>query len=235
MKVNVMLFAVFPYVAVALAVTVGAYRAVVRPSTLSSLTTQLLESRRLFWGSIPFHWGIVLVLAGHLLALVLPRGLLLWSAVPVRLLLLEATGLALGLWALAGALVLAWRRLSDARVRSVTTRMDVAVLALLVLSMVTGVLTATLYRYGSLWFTAVFTPYLWSLVTLRPRPELLADLPGLVQLHAFNFFVLLAVLPFSRLMHIVTLPLGYLTRPWQLVIWRRAEGDRPGVPGRRAG
>ncbi|MCL5942951.1 MAG: respiratory nitrate reductase subunit gamma, partial [Actinobacteria bacterium] len=42
-------------------------------------------------------------------------------------------------------------------------------------------------------------------------------------------------LPFSRLMHIVTLPLGYLTRPWQLVIWRRAEGDRPGVPGRRAG
>ncbi len=234
MKANVMLFAVFPYVAVALAIFVGAYRALVRPSTLSSLTTQILESRMLFWGSIPFHWGIVLVLAGHLVALVLPRGLLLWNTVPLRLLLLEATGLALGLLALAGVLILAWRRLSDARVRSVTSRMDVVVLALLVLSMATGILTAVLYRYGSVWFTAVFTPYLWSLVTLRPRPELPADLPWMVQLHALNFFVLLAVLPFSRLIHVVTLPLGYLYRPWQVVIWQRSEDARAGLPGRRS-
>ena len=40
----------------------------------------------------------------------------------------------------------------------------------------------------------------------------------MIQLHAFNFFLLLAVFPFSRLVHIITLPLGYLLRPWQIVI-----------------
>ncbi len=221
MNWNTVLFLIVPYPVVVLAVVAAAYRLVYRPYTVSSLSSQILESRKLFWGSISFHWGLVLVLTGHLAALVVPRSITLWNAEPLRMYLLEATGLALGLWALAGGAVLAWRRYSDSRVRAVTAPADVLVLVLLVISMVTGVLTATLYAFGSSWFTAVFTPYLWSLVTLRPRPELVADLPWLVKLHAFNFFLLLAVFPFTRLVHIVTLPLGYLFRPWQLVIWIR--------------
>ncbi len=225
MNWNSVLFLIVPYAVVALAVVATAYRSLYRPSTVSSLSSQILESRTLFWGSISFHWGLVLVLAGHLLAVFLPRTITLWNADSLRLYILEGTGLALGLWALAGGLVLSWRRYSDARVRAVTSPADVLVLALLVLSMVTGVLTAVLYAFGSSWFTAVFTPYLWSLATLRPRPELVADLPWLARLHAFNFFVLLAVFPFTRLVHIITLPLGYLFRPWQIVIWvRRPSG-----------
>ncbi|GAB4248245.1 MAG: respiratory nitrate reductase subunit gamma [Thermoleophilia bacterium] len=218
---NLLLFLLFPYLAVAVAVGGTIYRIAYRPVTVSSRTSQLLESRKLFWGSVPMHWGVGLVLAGHLLAVVLPWAVESWNASPVRLYLLEATGLALGLWALGGLLILAWRRVSEPRISAVTSPMDAVVLALLLLSVVTGVLTALLYRYGSSWFTAVLTPYLWSLASFRPRPEPLADLPWLVQLHAFNFFVLLAVFPFSRLVHIVTLPLGYLFRPWQLVIWAR--------------
>ncbi len=221
MNWNTILFLLVPYAVVPLAVVASAYRLLYRPYTVSSLSSQILESRKLFWGSISFHWGLVLVLTGHLVALLLPRSITLWNAAPIRLYLLEATGLALGLWALAGGAVLAWRRYSDARVRAVTRPADVIVLVLLVVSMVTGVLTATLYSFGSSWFTAVFTPYLWSLATLRPRPELVADLPWLVKLHAFNFFLLAATFPFTRLVHIVTLPLGYLYRPWQLVIWAR--------------
>ncbi|MHB9115372.1 MAG: respiratory nitrate reductase subunit gamma [Thermoleophilia bacterium] len=221
MNWNTVLFLIVPYAVVVAAVVATTYRLVYRPYTVSSLSSQILESRKLFWGSISFHWGLVLVLTGHLAALVVPRSITLWNAVPLRMYLLEATGLTLGLWALAGGAVLAWRRYSDARVRAVTTPADVLVLVLLVVSMVTGVLTAALYAFGSSWFTAVFTPYLWSLVTLRPRPELVADLPWLVKLHAFNFFLLLAAFPFTRLVHIITLPLGYLFRPWQLVIWIR--------------
>jgi nitrate reductase gamma subunit len=99
--------------------------------------------------------------------------------------------------------------------------MDFVVLLLLLVSLVTGVLTATLYRFGSTWFTGVFTPYLWSLFTLKPQPHLLINLPWVIQLHAFNFFLLLAVFPFSRLVHIITLPLGYLLRPWQIVLAMR--------------
>lgn len=225
MNWNSVLFLIVPYAVVGLVIVATAYRLLYRPSTVSSLSSQILESRKLFWGSIPFHWGLVLVLAGHVLAVFLPRSITLWNAEPLRLYVLEASGLALGLWALGGGLVLSWRRYSDARVRAVTSPADALVLFLLVLSMVTGVLTAVFYAFGSSWFTAVFTPYLWSLATLRPRPELVADLPWLPKLHAFNFFLLLAAFPFTRLVHIITLPLGYLFRPWQIVIWvRRPSG-----------
>jgi nitrate reductase gamma subunit len=67
----------------------------------------------------------------------------------------------------------------------------------------------------------VFTPYLWSILTLQPRLDLVAPLPWLIKLHVVNLFILLAVYPFSRLVHIFTYPLGYLLRPWQIVAWPR--------------
>ncbi len=221
MNWNLLLFVVFPYISVVIAIVGTVYRTLYRPFSISSLSSQLLERKKLYWGSISMHYGIIFVLLGHLLALLIPRGLLLWNAVPIRLYLLEFTTLAMGLWALFGLLVLCWRRLSEKRVRVVTTPMDALVLALLLLSAITGVITATVYRFGSTWFTAVFTPYIGSLLTFRPNPQIIAPLPWVIQLHAFNFFVLLAVFPFTRLVHIISFPLGYVLRPWQIVIWER--------------
>jgi nitrate reductase gamma subunit len=218
---NNLLFVIFPYISLVIVVVISIYRSVYRPFTISSMSSQLLERRKLYWGSIALHYGIILVLLGHLLALLLPRSLLLWNAVPVRLYLLEFTGLALGLWALAGLGILVWRRLGTARIRVVSTPMDLLVLALLLTSAITGVLIATVYRYGSYWFPGIFTPYLWSLLILQPRPELVTPLPWVIKLHVFNFFLLLAIFPFSRLVHIITYPLGYILRPWQIVIWNQ--------------
>jgi nitrate reductase gamma subunit len=222
---NTLLFMIFPYVSIFIAVAVTFYRSFYRPFTISSLSSQLLERKKLFWGSISFHWGIVIILAGHLLAVLFPKGLMLWNSVPVRLYLLEFTGLAMGVWALAGLLILIWRRLSESRIRVVSTWMDFIVLGLLLVSVATGVLTASVYRFGSYWFTAVFTPYLVSIFTLQPQPLLLAPLPWVIRLHAFNFFLLLAIFPFSRLVHIITYPLGYLIRPWQIVV--KVKGMHP--------
>ncbi len=218
---NMILFVIFPYVAIILASVVTVYRSIYRPFSVSSLSSQLLENKKLYWGSISFHWGIVLILLMHLLAVFFPRTIVLWNAVPLRLYLLEFTGLALGLWCLGGLLVLFWRRLSSRRVWMVTTPMDLVVLLLVLLSVITGVMVATTYRFGSYWFTGVFTPYLASLFVLQPRPELVSSLPWLIKIHLLNFFVLLIIFPFSRLVHIITYPLGYLLRPWQLVIWQR--------------
>jgi nitrate reductase gamma subunit len=221
MNWNSLLFGIFPYIALTLAVAVTAYRMVYRPFSVSAQSSQLLEQKRLFFGSVAMHWGLVIVLLGHLAALLLPKGLLLWNAVPVRLYLLEITGLALGIWALFGTYLLLARRISVARVRSASTPMDYLVLVVILISALTGVLTAVLYRYGSFWFPAVMTPYLWSILTLQPRPELIRDLPFWTQLHVFNFWLFLAVFPFSRLVHVITVPLGYALRPWQIVIWVR--------------
>ena len=216
-----LLFVMFPYVSIILALVGTTYRLLYRPFSVSSLSSQLLERRKLYWGSISFHYGIVLILLMHLLALLFPRGLLLWNSVPVRMYLLEISGLALGLWALVGLSVLLWRRLGEPRIRAVSDPMDILVLLLLLESLITGVLTATLYRFGSNWFAGIFTPYLRSIFTLQPAVQMLTPLPWIIKLHALNFFILLAIFPFSRLVHIVTLPLGYLIRPWQIVIWER--------------
>lgn len=218
---NTFLFLIFPYMAITLAIVVTVYRAIYRPFTISSLSSQMLERRKLFWGSISFHWGIIIILAGHLLAILFPRGLTLWNSVPIRLYLLEFTGVILAIWTLVGMLILIWRRVSERRIRVVTTPMDLVVLILVLLSIVTGLIVAVGFRFGSTWFTGIFTPYVWSIVTLQPRPELLAPLPWVIQLHVLNFFFLLIAFPFSRLVHLITYPVGYLFRPWQVVVWYR--------------
>ena len=88
---DTLFFVIFPYISLAVAITVSIYRTMYRPFTVSSLSSQLLERRKLFWGNISFHYGIILVLLGHLLALLLPQGLLLWNSVPIRMYLLELT------------------------------------------------------------------------------------------------------------------------------------------------
>ncbi len=218
---NTIFFVIWPYVSLTIFVVVTIYRSIVRPFSISSLSSQLLENKQLYWGSISFHYGIVLVLLGHLLALLIPRSVVLWNAVPLRLYLLEITGLGLGLWSLAGLLILVFRRVTVRRVQVVTTPMDAVVLAALLVSVISGVLVATLYRFGSYWFTGVFSPYLLSLVTFTPRVDLVAPLPWIIKLHVINNFVLAAIFPFSRLVHIFTYPIGYLIRPWQIVLWNR--------------
>ncbi len=218
MTANDLLFGVFPYVAVALLVVVTIIRWRRHPFSVSSLSSQLLESRRLYWGSIPFHWGVSTILVGHLAALIVPSGFELWNGEPMRLYLLEATGLALGLWAGFGIVVLAYRRFTNSRVRAVSTPVDHLVITVVGVQIITGIWIAVGYRWGSFWGTSVFVPYMRSILRFDPQPEYVDALPFVLQLHAFTFWVFIAIFPFTRLVHIFTLPLGYLTRPWQKVV-----------------
>ena len=216
--VSMMLFVVFPYVAFVLAFVGGIVRWRLKPFSVSSLSSQLLESRKLFWGSVPFHWGILIILAGHLFTLFLPSTVAWWDGVPIRLYALEITGLALALWAGFGISVLLYRRITNTKIRVVTTPMDYIVLAVLLLLVLTGIWVAVMLRFGSFWAVGVAVPYMWSLITLRPEPELIQPFPLAIQAHIVMFWVFLAVFPFSRLVHIFTWPLGYFFKPWQKVV-----------------
>ena len=138
-----------------------------------------------------------------------------------RLVFLEVTGFALGICAIIAVLILIFRRVSDARVNAVTTAIDWLLLAGLLLQVVTGVYIAFTLRWGSVWYMHTATPWLWSLVKFNPQVEYLVKLPWVAQLHAFNAFLLVALFPFSRLVHIISVPLEYLWRPYQVVIWYR--------------
>src|SRR5690606_12509038 len=108
---DTVLFAIFPYVAVILAVVMGVYRYVQDPFSQSSFSSQLLENRRLFWGSVGWHYAILIILLAHLLGFLFPAW---WAEVianPLRLYPLEIIGLALALPAVTALLVLTIRRL----------------------------------------------------------------------------------------------------------------------------
>ena len=218
---DMILFGVFPYVAVALMVGVGIYRYCIDRYSWSSQSSQFLESRVLFWGSIPWHYAILVILLAHFLAFLVPSG---WAVVlgnPLRLYLLEVTGLALGLSTLIAVSLLIFRRATNTRVSAVTTVIDWLVLVALLVQVATGVYIAFTLRWGSVWYLHTATPWLWSLLKLDPQVHYLAALPTVVKLHAFNAFFILALFPFSRLVHVISVPLSYLGRPYQVVVWYR--------------
>src|SRR6516165_11613826 len=69
---DMILYAAFPYVAVVLAIWGGVHRYRHDRFSYSTLSSQLLENRTLFWGSVPWHYGIVIVLLAHLLGFLVP-------------------------------------------------------------------------------------------------------------------------------------------------------------------
>jgi len=79
------------------------------------------------------------------------------------------------------------------------------------------------FRWGSSWYSAFAVPYLWSILELRPDITLVNNLPTMVQLHILNAFVIILLLPFTRLVHFLSIPIGYIWRPHQVVRWNRRE------------
>ena len=216
---NTFLFVAFPYVAIIVFVFGVAYRYQQKGFTVSSLSSQFLEGKTLFWGTIPFHIGVLVVFFGHLIAFLFPRATLAWNAMPVRLIILEVTAFVFGLTMLVGLAALMLRRLTNARIRAVTTPMDIVIELLLLAQVVLGCWVALGFRWGSSWFAADLSPYLWSLVTLRPETEAVFALPWVIKLHIVGAFAIILMVPFSRLVHFVVAPLHYIVRPYQLVLW----------------
>jgi nitrate reductase gamma subunit len=187
--------------------------------TISSLSSQVLESRWLLWGSVPFHLGLFILFAGHLLPLIAPGLWQSWMANRPALLAVESVGVAAALLCLAGLIVLLARRIASHAVQRNSTVADIAVLVILIAQAAIGLGVATMHRWGALWSARTTTPYLWSILTFQPDPSLIAGAPPLLLFHLSAAWVVLALIPFTRLVHMMTLPLAYLGRPPQKVVW----------------
>ncbi|MBI2847153.1 MAG: respiratory nitrate reductase subunit gamma [Chloroflexi bacterium] len=223
---DVLLLVAFPYVAVVMAVLAGLYRYYTDRFSYSSFSSQFLENRALFWGSVPWHYGVIIILLAHLLVFLFPG---VWANIisaPVRLYTLEVTGLVLSLVAMFGLLVLFLRRLVSAKAFITTSTMDWVLLIALLGQIALGFWVALFYRWGSGWYLHTAVPWLVSLAKLSPDTQSVANLPLLVRLHFLGGFLLIALFPFTRLIHIFTFPITYLWRSYQVVIWNRR--TRPG-------
>ena len=208
-----------PYMALAVFLVGSIYRYTYKGFQFSSLSSQFLEGRKLFWGSVPFHWGVIFLFVGHLIAFMFPRGVLAWNSQPIRLMILEITAFIFGISMLIGLVNLLIRRYTQPRLKFVTNKMDLVVYILLIFQTIMGLWVAYNFRWGSSWFSSLLTPYLYSIFTLQPDTEAVSALPWTVKLHIIGAFTIIGIIPFSRLIHFLVPPINYIWRPFQQVIW----------------
>ena len=216
---NNFFFIALPYISLAVFLVGSIFRYRSHSFKFSSLSSQFLENKKLFWGSVPFHWGLVVLFFGHLTAFLIPRSILAWNSQPVRLLTLEITSLVFAICVFIGLIQLYLRRLTDERIKINTTKMDVIIELLLLFQIFTGMYTAIFMRWGSSWFASVLSPYLKSIFTLNPDIAAVSAMPIMFKLHVIGAFLIVLMVPFTRLVHFLVYPLNYIWKPYQQVIW----------------
>ena len=208
-----------PYLAIVLCVVGCIHRYRSTGFKFSSLSSQFLDSEKLFHGSMLFHWSVLVVLGGHLLALFAPSWVLSLNSNSANLVIYELLGFTFGLGTVVGLVWLFIRRMGNQRVQMVTSRMDIFIELLIIVQAALGCWIAYSYRLGSSWFASDLAPYLWSVLKLNPQIAGVADMPSAVVIHVVVAFVILALVPFTRLVHFLVAPFSYIPRPYQQVMW----------------
>lgn len=213
------LYVALPYLSLVLLVGGTLYRLRQDAYGVSSFSTQILERKWIFWGSLPWHLGIFILLIGHAFPLLFPGVWQVFTGSFLFLWAVEALGVAAALSALMGATVLLVRRVTKEKLQAVSGVMELLVLVLLWLQVLLGLATAVHYRFGAAWAPGVLSPYLFSLFSFSPKPEYVQDLPPIIRLHLTLAWVIFALVPFSRLIHLFTVPVSFLWRAPQKVVW----------------
>jgi nitrate reductase gamma subunit len=215
---DILLWVAVPYASIAIFIVGHVWRYRYDKFGWTTRSSQLYENRLLRLGSPLFHFGILLVVLGHVGGVLIPKS---WTeAVGISETAYHALAVVLGVLAgaatLIGAAILVYRRRTVGPVFSATTRNDKVMYVLLVGTLVLGLGTTVL---GNLTdhphdYRETVSPWFRSIFYFQPQPELMTVAPLGFQLHALSAWVLVAFWPFSRLVHVFSMPLGYLTRPY---------------------
>jgi nitrate reductase gamma subunit len=222
---DIFLWVVIPYVAITIFVVGHIWRYRRDQFGWTSRSNELLERRLLKWGSPLFHYGALAAIAGHVLGILIPKSATnaigihehayhFISAIP---------GTIAGLASLLGLLILIYRRARIRRVAVTTSYVDLAVYALLLFVIATG-LGATVFHNDlgmgngydyrqtiAVWFRGVFA--------LQDNARLMASVPLIYQIHVLSAWAIIALWPFSRLVHAWSIPFQYIGRPY--ILYRR--------------
>jgi len=222
-------FGIFPYIALVVLAVGSILRYEREPYTWRSGSSQLLRRRQLVWGSVLFHVGVLIVFLGHFLGLLVPIQLfhLLGIAPPTKQMMAIVVGGVAGVVALAGGLMLLHRRLADARIRRTSSFADIAVLALLDIQLVLGLagigvslehLDGSMMMNFMAWSQGIFTFDVDAWQYVR-------NAHWLFKAHLILGLFLFLIFPFTRLVHMLSMPMRYLYRPGYQIV--RSKRGRP--------
>ena len=232
---GMLLWVVLPYVALAVFVLGHIWRYRYDKFGWTTRSSQLYERRLLRIGSPLFHFGILVVLLGHIGGLVIPKSWTEAAGISEHMYHIGAVvlGTIAGVATLGGLAILIYRRRTVGPVFSATTRNDKAMYVSLTVTIGLG-LSATVAANlvgGGYDYRETISPWFRSIFYFQPDPDLMAGAPVLFQLHAISALLLFAAWPFTRLVHMLTAPLGYLTRPY--IVYRSRDSRRGTRPPRR--
>ncbi|HYY72642.1 MAG TPA: respiratory nitrate reductase subunit gamma, partial [Candidatus Bathyarchaeia archaeon] len=192
-------FAEWPYVALAVFCLGVVWQSFRLSKGITLVKAKLPKEWAVFGRNGLWRISVALLFLGHIAGLAFPRKILLWDGSAIRLYALEGLALAVSVVAVAGWVVLIWKHVERSD-RSVASEVAEAIfLEVTFVALLSGLLMAVLYRWGSFWGVLTLRPYVVSLLRGAPAPGFALQMPFLVRLHVFSSFTAVALVPFSRL------------------------------------
>lgn len=225
-------FGIYPYIALAVCFIGTWVRYDREQYTWKASSSQLLEKKQLRRGSIPFHIGILGILLGHFVGLLTPAPVWYFFGISTaaKQMIAIVLGGIFGLLCLYGLVILIGRRLFHARVRASGSTMDIAILLLLLAQLLLG-LSSIFVSLGHLDGQEMLKLMAWaqSIVTLRglSAAEAISSVHWIFKAHVFLGMTLFVVFPFSRLVHMLSVPIKYFGRNYQVVRRRGSQTREP--------
>ena len=201
-------------------------------------SSQLYESRLLRIGSPLFHFGILVVVIGHIAGLVIPKSWTDALGITEDMYHFAALGLGTiaGVATLVGVGILIYRRRTTGPVFMATTKNDKTMYVVLVAAIVAGLATTVLSVIGpheDQTYRETVSPWFRSLFVFQPDIQAMSEASFAFQLHTLIGMLLFIIWPFTRLVHAFTAPIHYLFRPY--IVYRSRDGRPTTARGIRRG
>ncbi len=211
-------FLVFPYVMLTIFVVGHSYRYLSDPFHWNSKSSELLDKGSLRIGILIFHWGIIFTFFGHFFGLLTPQWFLdrLGITTEIHEEASILVGIVIGIMAFVGLILLLGRRVINPRITVTSSPNDILVVALLLFVVGWGTFNALFMRYDVVHSIA---PWIRSIITFSPDPDLMVPVPWTYKVHILAALALLGFSPFTRLVHIWSVPVTYLIR--RFILFRR--------------
>jgi nitrate reductase gamma subunit len=213
-------FGIYPYLAGAVFLLGSWLRYDQAQYTWRASSSQMLSNKGLHTASNLFHVGILVIFFGHLVGLLTPHWLYepFMSAGTKQVLAILVGGIA-GIACWYGAFLLFMRRKNDPRVRATGTTMDLVVIGLLLVQVTLGLLTI-IPTLGHLDGSNMLRLAEWAQAIVFFKGGAAAYLVGvgwIFKLHIVLGLTIFLIFPFTRLVHIWSVPVQYLSRQYQIV------------------
>lgn len=215
-SLDLFLWVIFPYICLTIFVLGHIYRYNTDQFGWSAKSSEFLEKKKLKWGSILFHWGIIFVFFGHVAGVLIPK--VFYDTVGITELMYHFGavwfGGAAGVICVIGGALLFARRASVKRIKMNSQFKDWLSLIILGIVVIVGFTNTVGYTAsgGDFDYRVTIGPWFRGLLTFNPDPAYMIGAPIGFQAHVLLAFVLFAIWPFTRLVHVWSLPLAYLKR-----------------------